>query len=251
MWKEHYRKANDSIPVNRELLEQLKQSTAKKRPNRKPYWISVAAAAAIIGVSLFTISDWRLFGPQPETTPRQPVVNRQVNSATEYSANVSEQSMTDTIPPETKANDSTLNAQATLPDTGNSVAVSEPVSQPAPAVPQAENQPETTANAELYQENTIRSKNDSEASVSMHQEMPEETGFSDAIALDHNESVVAPDNAQDLAAGGGGSKNIHDTAEADESPSPTLSPTPSPTLSPMPSPTPSPTPFPEQEPAEE
>ena len=232
MWKEHYRKANDSIPVNRELLEQLKQSAAKKRPNRKPYWISVAAAAAIIGVSLFTISDWRLFGPQPETTPRQPVVNRQVNSATEHSANVPEHSVSDAIPPETRANNSTPNAQATLPDTGNSVAVSEPVSQPAPAVPQAENQPETTANAELYQENAIRGKNDSEASVSMHQEMPEETGFSDAAALDHNEAVVAPDHAQDIAAGGGGNKSVHDIPEEDESPSPTPSPTPSPPPSP-------------------
>lgn len=74
MFEDHYRKANDSIPVNQELLEKLKE-TAKHPERTKRYpvrWASAVVAAAVLGVTLFTFADLKQFGPQPVTPSASP-----------------------------------------------------------------------------------------------------------------------------------------------------------------------------------
>ncbi len=58
MWKERYRKANDEIPLNEELLGALLE-TAEKTQNDKRYYVfrfGTVAAAAMIGISIFSYS---------------------------------------------------------------------------------------------------------------------------------------------------------------------------------------------------
>ncbi|MDY4975855.1 MAG: hypothetical protein SO147_03025 [Clostridia bacterium] len=76
MFKDRYKKANNSIPVNQELLDQLKQKAASgsRRKGYPARWASAAVAAAVIGVTLLSLADLKQFRPQqdvPKAGPAQ------------------------------------------------------------------------------------------------------------------------------------------------------------------------------------
>ncbi len=56
MWKEQYRKANDEIPLNEELLGSLIETAKESRKKRNFYGLGFGtiAAAAIIGICIFS-----------------------------------------------------------------------------------------------------------------------------------------------------------------------------------------------------
>ncbi len=58
MWKERYRKANDEIPLNEELLGTLLKTAEKTEIEKKHYGFGfgAVAAAAIIGIGIFSYS---------------------------------------------------------------------------------------------------------------------------------------------------------------------------------------------------
>ena len=61
MWKERYRKANEEIPLNEELLGALLE-TAEKTHNDKRHYVfrlGTVAAAAMIGIGIFSYSYFR------------------------------------------------------------------------------------------------------------------------------------------------------------------------------------------------
>lgn len=61
MWKEQYRKANDDIPVNEELLGSLLKTAAKVPDEKKHYVFRVGtvAAAVMIGIGMVSFSHLR------------------------------------------------------------------------------------------------------------------------------------------------------------------------------------------------
>lgn len=76
MFKERYRKANDSILVNQELLEKLKEKAAepKKRRFHATRWASAVVAAAVLGIILLSFADLQQFRPKtaaPIASPSQ------------------------------------------------------------------------------------------------------------------------------------------------------------------------------------